>query len=116
MKIAVLLNEGTSYKCTGAACLNAMFKKIDSFEGYPDDVELVGFFHNGGDLEKKIARLKEKNVDTIHLSTCLRSKFEGYDDLARELSKDFNIVGYTHGSKQGKTKMAINYTKGECSC
>ena len=109
MKVAVLLNEGTSYKCTGAACLNALFKKIDAFEGYPEDTELVGFFHNGGELEKKIERLKEKNVDTIHLSTCLRSKFDGYEELAKVLSKNFNIVGYTHGSEQGKTKAAVSY-------
>jgi len=113
MKIAVLLNEDTSYKCTGAGCLNALFTKSDAFENYSPDTELVGFFHNGGELEQKIERLKSKGVHTIHLSTCLRAKFSGYEELAKRLSHDFDVVGYTHGSKEGKTKAAVMYKKGE---
>ncbi len=111
MKIAILLNEETSYKCTGGGCLKAFFTKVDAFEEYPEDAELVGFFHIGGDLEKKLSRLKKRDVDTIHLSSCLRSKFEGYEELAERLSADFNIIGYTHGKEQGKTKRAVRYKK-----
>ncbi len=111
MKIAILLNEDTSYKCTGAGCLKAFFTKADAFENYPDDTELVAFFHIGGALEKKIERLRMKGVQTIHLSSCLRSKFDGYEELAERLSLDFNVVGYTHGCEQGKKKKAVIYKK-----
>ncbi len=113
MKIAILLNEDTSFKCTGSGCLKAFFSKADAFEGYPEESELVAFFHIGGKLDNKLKRLKEKNVDTIHLSSCLRSKYDGYEELAKKLSSDFNIIGYTHGRKQGKTKEAVMYSK-EC--
>ncbi len=113
MKIAILLNEDTSFKCTGSGCLKAFFSKTDAFEGYPDDAELIAFFHIGGKLENKLKRLKEKNVETIHLSSCLRSKYSEYEELAKRLSLDFNIVGYTHGSKQGKIREAIMYKKSQ---
>ncbi len=113
MKIAILLNEETSFKCTGAGCLKAFFSKTDAFDGYPADAELVAFFHIGGNLDNKLNRLKEKNVETIHLSSCLRSKYSGYEELAERLSSDFNIIGYTHGREQGKTKKAVMYKKGQ---
>ncbi len=112
MKVAVILNESTSYKCTGAGCMNAFFSKTAAFEGYPAGSELVGFFHNGGELDKKIDKMKEKEVEVIHLSTCLRAQCGDYEELAERLSADFDVVVYTHGSEQGKTKKAVSYKKG----
>lgn len=111
MKVAILLNEETSYKCTGAGCLKALFARSDAFKNYPANTELVAFFHIGGDLDKKIKRLRQKEVETVHLSSCLRSKYEGYEELAEKLSADFNVVGYTHGREEGKTKKAVRYSK-----
>ncbi len=107
MKLAIIINEDTSYKCTGGGCLKAFFNKSDAFDQYDEETELVGFFHIGGNLDKKIDRLREKGVTTVHLSSCLRSKYEGYEELAGELAKDFDIVGYTHGCVEGKSRRAI---------
>lgn len=113
MKIAVIVNEDTAMRCTGAGCLKAFMKRIDAFADYPDDVELIGFTHSGGDLERKIERFKKNGVDTIHLSSCMRSKYEDYEKLGQELSKDFNVIGYTHGGPEGKTRPTVRHRKGQ---
>lgn len=109
MKIAIMVREETMMRCTGSGCMNAFFKKVDSFARYADqeDVELVAFTHNGGDIEKKIAALKKKKVNVIHLSSCIRGKDLNYEMLAKRLSKHFDVVGYTHGEEIGKTGQAI---------
>ncbi len=111
MKIAILINEETSYKCTCSGCLKAFFNKEDAFEGYPPESELISFTHLGGDLDKKINRLIDKDVDTVHLSSCVRSKYPDYETLANKLSEHFNVVGYTHGSAEGKTRGTISLKK-----
>ena len=111
MKVAIMINEDTAKRCTGKGCLKAFFNKADSFTDYPLDTELVGFFHIGGDLDKKINRLIENEVDTVHLSSCLRSKYEGYEALAQRLSAHFDVVGYSHGSEQGKTRKTVSFSK-----
>ncbi len=109
MKIAIIVREETMRRCTGSGCMNAFFQRLDSFARYADcnDVELVAFTHNGGDLEKKIATLKKKAVDVVHLSSCIRGKDSNYEALARRLSEDFAVVGYTHGGEVGSTGPAI---------
>jgi predicted metal-binding protein len=109
MKIAIIVREETMRRCTGSGCMNAFFQRLDSFARYADcnDVELVAFTHNGGDLEKKIATLKKKAVDVVHLSSCIRGKDSNYEALARRLSEDFAVVGYTHGGEGGSTGPAI---------
>lgn len=108
MKIAILVREETLERCTASGCMNAFFNKIDSFARYADqDVELVSFTHNGGELDKKIAMLQTKGVDTIHLSSCMRSKDPNYAALAQRLSQHFSVVGYTHGAEVGKSGAAI---------
>ncbi|SHH79062.1 CGGC domain-containing protein [Clostridium grantii] len=98
MKIAIIVRKETMDKCSGKGCLNAFFKKIDAFENYDENTELVAFTHNGGDLEHKIQKLKDNNVQVIHLSSCIRGKCEDYEELIEKLSKDFKVVGYTHGA------------------
>ncbi|MBP2638591.1 MAG: protein of unknown function region [Firmicutes bacterium] len=109
MKIAIIVREETMMNCTGGGCMNAFGKRIDSFARYAgrDDVELVAFTHNGGDIEKKIAALKKKEVEVVHLSSCIRAKDANYELLARRLSEHFAVVGYTHGDEIGKTGPAI---------
>lgn len=105
MKIAILIREETSQKCTGKGCLNAFFAKVDGFGIYKDmaDVELCGFFHSGGDLDYKLAKMKEAGVQVIHVSTCMRGKYEGYGELVEKLASDFDVIGYSHGPAEGKT-------------
>lgn len=107
MKIAIIVREETADRCIGKGCLDAFYQRKDAFEAYDSDTELIAFTHHGGDLEHKLERLKENGVDTVHLSTCMRAKCDEYETLAYELSKDFNVIGYTHGPKQGKTKDSI---------
>jgi predicted metal-binding protein len=109
MKIAILVREETMMRCTASGCMNAFFQRIDSFARYQDQehVELVAFTHNGGDLDKKIATLQKKGVDVIHLSSCIRGKDENYESLAKQLSKHFAVVGYTHGEENGEKGKAI---------
>ncbi|GAA0182645.1 hypothetical protein SH2C18_49860 [Clostridium sediminicola] len=107
MRIAIIVREETLDRCTGKGCFNAFFKRIDAFKDYKDNVELVSFTHNGGDIDYKIQKLIDNNVKVIHLSSCMRAKSKDYESLAEKLSKYFDVVGYTHGSVKGKNKEAI---------
>jgi len=113
MKIAILVREETMMRCTGGGCMNAFFRRIDSFARYADrdDVELVAFTHNGGDIERKIAVLKKKEVEVVHLSSCIRGKDINYESLAKRCSENFAVVGYTHGEEIGKTRQVIILSK-----
>lgn len=113
MKIAIIVREETMMRCTGGGCMNAFFKQIDSFASYAgrDDLELVAFTHNGGDIEKKIAVLIKKGVDVVHLSSCIRKRDAHYELLAKQLSEHFSVVGYTHGQENGNSGQAITFLK-----
>lgn len=113
MKVAIIVRDETMQRCTGSGCMNAFFQRLDSFARYAEweDVELVAFTHNGGDIEKKIAVLKQKGVDVVHLSSCIRGKDPNYVQLAQLLSKHFAVVGYTHGDEIGKSGQAIILAK-----
>ncbi|NCB76045.1 MAG: CGGC domain-containing protein [Negativicutes bacterium] len=101
MKIAILVREETMERCTVGGCLNAFFQREDAFERYRDmeNVELLSLTHNGGDLAKKIETLRKKEVDVIHLSSCMRKKDPNYKAVAEALSEHFTVVGYTHGQE-----------------
>lgn len=111
-KIAVLVNEDTMQRCSCGGCLKAFMGKKDSFERYAnEDIELVGFTHAGGDLDKKIASLEKNGVTTVHLSTCMRGKNDQYEDIAARCAEKFDVVGYTHGgpvSKDGKEAIILD--------
>lgn len=113
MKIAILVNEATMKRCTGNGCFNAFFNRLDAFSKYDQDAQILGFTHVGGDLDYKIQKLKKNGVDTVHLSTCLRGKYEDYEELAQKLALYFDVIGYTHGSQNGKTRDAINIKRYE---
>lgn len=112
LRIAIIARKETLDKCTGKDCLNAFFQRIDAFADYDEQVQLVAFTHESGDLEKKIANLKKYQVKVVHLSSCLRVGSDGYDALAERLSNDFDVVGDIHGSHQSKTRKAIVLKKG----
>lgn len=113
MKIAILVRAETADKCIGKGCLNAFYQRKDAFETYDESVEMVAFTHHGGDLEHKIERFKENGVEVVHLSSCMRSKYPDYEKLALALSKDFKVVGYTHGSSEGKEQKTMNLEKAD---
>lgn len=111
IKIAILMREETALRCTGKGCLNAFFAKKDGFEIYQGrEVELCGFFHSGGDLDYKLAKMKDAGVQVIHVSTCMRGKYPGYAELVKKISADFDVIGYSHGSAQGQTTETITIT------
>lgn len=114
MKIAILVREETMKRCTGKGCLTAFFQKKDAFERYEDKMELVTFSHADGDIEHKIETMIKNGVDVVHLSTCMRGKAANYEDLAKRLSEHFDVVGYTHGSQEGKEQNTICIKKGSC--
>lgn len=118
MKIAILIRAETADKCTGKGCLKAFFAKSDGFEIYKnmDDVELCGFFHSGGELDYKLNKMKDAGVQVIHVSTCMRAKYEEYDELIEKISANFDVIGYTHGSAQGKTRNTVNMTEKYLCC
>lgn len=113
MKIAILVREETAERCVGKGCMTAFNERKDAFSRYKgnEDVELIAFMHSGGDLDYKISRLKELEVDVIHVSTCMRGKYENYEGLVKELSKDFDVIGYTHGSENGKSVETVSIVK-----
>lgn len=109
LKIAILVREETTAKCTGQGCLRSFFARTKSFARYQGmDVELAGFFHSGGDLGYKLTKLKESGVQVIHVSTCMRGKYDGYEQLVEEIGKNFDVIGYTHGSEHGKIRKTVS--------
>jgi len=109
MKIAIIVREETLQKCTGKGCFKAFFSRSDSFASYDEAAEILGFTHEGGDFEKKIERMISEGIDVVHLSTCLRGKSDQYEALAKTLSAHFQIIGYTHGSREGKKGNTVFY-------
>lgn len=99
MKIGILVREETMMKCTGKGCLNAFLQRKDAFSRYKDNLELLTFTHTGGDINRKIEKMIELGIESVHLSSCLRSKSPQYEDLIKLLSEHFTVVGYTHGSE-----------------
>lgn len=102
-----MVRQETAKRCIGKNCLNSFFKRLDSFQNYDDvELELVGFFDNGGDFEDpmeniraRIEKLKKSQVDIVHVSTCMRAMCEEYEETLELLGQHFEVVGYTHGSR-----------------
>ena len=109
-RIAIYVCGNVSRKCTANGCLRAFNENADSFSSYDEsNYKLVSFNNCNGceedpieSLSNKIERFKKANTDTIHLSSCIRSKCIHYEEFVDELSKSFDVVGYTHGSAAGK--------------
>lgn len=84
-RIAIMICKKSAEGCTGAACFWAYDSLERSFAQYRDStvpVKLWGFFHCGGcdieletdaGLRKKLERLVEEGVETVHLGVCMRN-------------------------------------------
>ena len=89
--------------------MRAFNENKDSFERYEGDIRLVAFNNCSGcdedpmeSLQLKIEKFKKAKVDAIHLSSCIRRKCDHYQAFVEELAKHFDVVGYTHGTPEGK--------------
>ncbi len=111
VKIAILVREETMQRCTGKGCLNAFLGKKDAFARYKEEIALITFSHAGGDIERKITAMIKNGVNVVHLSSCMRGKASNYESLAKRLSQHFDVVGYTHGTEEGKAQNTINIKK-----
>lgn len=118
--ICIFICGTTSKKCLAKGCFRTFNEKSDAFECHQEiDVKLVGFNTCSGcdddpigNLKLKMEKMAAANVDTVHLSTCMRGHCEHYEEFASMLSnKGFEVVGYTHGSKGGKKNNTVNYLK-----
>ena len=117
-KVAIYICDTVSKKCTATGCFKAFNNKADSFEIYDNGLQLVAFNTcNGcdkdpiGSLDIKIEKLKKAGVDSVHLSTCIRGRCEHYKVFAEKFAKYFDVIGYTHGSAEGKKNNNINIIK-----
>lgn len=106
-RLAILVNEDTMQRCTCSGCMGAFIKRKDAFAEYGDDVELVCFTHSGGDLERKVNMLLKKEIDVVHLSSCTKSKNPNYETIVAALLPHFDVVGYTHGTREGAERDAL---------
>ncbi len=118
-KIGIYVCGNVSKKCTANGCMRAFNENKDSFSIYDEsNYKLVAFNNCNGCNEEpmesllvKIEKFKKAGADTVHLSSCIRSKCEHYQEFADELSKSFDVIGYTHGSAEGKKNNNINKKK-----
>ena len=106
-KIAILHCKKSGRVCTGAACFRTFYDRKKSFEQYQgQDVELSAYFDcNGCDADKltdpgfteKLQRMKQENVDRIHIAICCLSKCEQIDKMKEAMDKvGLSYVEGTH--------------------
>ena len=115
-KIAIYVCGVVSKTCTANGCLRAFNQKQDSFKKYEEvGCQLVSFNHCNGcnenpieSLKAKIEKFQKAHVDAVHLSTCIRGSCQHHEEFIKELSKHFDVVGYTHGSEEGKKKNTMS--------
>ncbi|MGL5755447.1 MAG: CGGC domain-containing protein [Paraclostridium sp.] len=115
-KIAIYVCGDVSKRCTANGCMRTFNDSEDSFERYKEDGSKLVAFNtcNGCDespvesLDVKIEKLKKADVEVIHLSTCIRGRCSHYEEFAEKFAKHFDVVGYTHGSAEGKKNNTVN--------
>lgn len=103
-KVGIINCFKMSKTCSGRLCFQAVAGDADSFADYgPEGYQLVGFGHcneccstKPEDIAQRAASLKAAGADTIHLGTCIKKTCPNYDTFVEILSRDFQVVGYTH--------------------
>jgi len=111
VKVAILVSKETR-TCQGNGCRKAFNSGTGAFERYGGNAELFEMAFDDGDLESRIATLRENGVQAVHLSSCSRSNNCDYEAIAHRLAEHFDVIGYTHGSFQGRTRESIVLEKG----
>lgn len=114
-KVAILRCLKTSASCAGAACLKAMYSKTKAFEIYGDeDLQLMAMWtcngcgdsklENQEGILKKINRMKELELDALHISHCTYKKDENevkhLCPVIKEIIDELETAGITivHGT------------------
>lgn len=105
--IGIINCYNVSKRCSSSGCLKAFYARTGAFEKYKDeDAQVISFVHCNGCSENSVEqiieraeRMKKVGVDSIHLSSCVKSKCPWYDTFMEELSKEFTVEGYTHKKK-----------------
>lgn len=84
-RIAILRCLHSNDVCTGAACLDAFFKRLGSFSIYgQEELQLVAFWtcngcndcqlKNKSGLEEKIQRIISLQTEVVHVGVCTKNK------------------------------------------
>lgn len=118
-KIAIYVCGDVADRCTANGCLRSFNEKTDSFKVYEEEGAMLVAFNtcNGCDkdpvesLDLKIEKLLKAGTERVHLSTCIRGRCDHYETFAHKLSDHFDVVGYTHGSAEGKKDNTVNLDK-----
>ena len=103
-KVGIINCFKMSKKCSGTGCFNSINNKIDSFERYSKEgFQLVGFGHcnecckmSAEDISLRAENLKKEGADTVHISSCIKLMCPNYNKFIEILSRDFDVVEYTH--------------------
>lgn len=116
-KVGIMVCGNVSKTCPATGCFRAFNEKSEGFSWHGhDDLMMVAFntcpgcdADPLGNIRLKMERFQRVEADTIHISTCIRSRCEHYEEFARILSEEggFNVIGYTHGSEAGKKDNTI---------
>ena len=118
-KIAIYVCGNVSKKCVASGCLKAFNYREDSFKRYKNENVMLVSLNNCPSCEEmplenlkfKVEKYKKLGVTDIHISTCIRGRCKLYEEFAKLLSNDFTVIGYTHGSENGKKNNNINIFK-----
>lgn len=107
MAIAIMACRKLVGKCSGTGCFKAYNNSTAAFEIYGDNKPaLSSFFYcigcndtitNDEDWNHKIQQLKKNNVDTIHLSRCIKVECDHYEKHREILiNEGFKVVLGSH--------------------
>lgn len=105
----------TSHKCTSSGCFKAFYAKEGSFERYEgEEIQMRSFTHCKGcssdSVENVVSiakKMKERGVDVVHLSSCVRSKCPSHQQYIDEISEFMEIEAYSH-AKGKKIKPSMD--------
>lgn len=129
--VVVIQCEHSRRRCSGFACSNCFFDKVDGFEGYGEDTKYLAFNCGGCDgtsvsgyLEHFGKKLRgktdiKKSEVAVHLATCMVTENRHHDRCAHvDYIKDIirkkgfeNIVEGTFQSKATQKMRAMGKYK-----
>lgn len=110
VKIGIINCPKTNTNCSGKGCKKAFKERADAFSRYP----LMGFklvrlahCHGCGDnpvvgVLNEASKMAKKGVKTIHLSSCMKDICIWHNEFIEALSKNFEVVDFTHGNPANK--------------
>jgi len=107
-RIGIINCYEVSKKCTASGCFKAFHARTGSFERYQDEeAEIISFVHCNGcqpdaveNVVEKARRMRDKGVNVIHLSTCVRSRCPMYERFLESLAYEIEVEGFTHAKKK----------------